>query len=291
MIYLFGSIILSAYLVLAIKYIDNKGVSTFEALTFNYCTCVVIGSLLNHSLPISVETLSQPWFICSIVMGTLFIFIFNLIGITVQKNGVSIASVANKLSLVIPFLFSLYLYHEHAGWIKWMGVAIALIAVYCTCFSTHNNTHKKPIVWIRYGLPIILFVCSGLLDTFIKYIEKHYLNDSNNNSFLVSTFFVAATIGFLGVLYKRIIKKHFFQWKTVVAGIAIGIPNYFSIWFLLQVLKKYTTHSSTIIPINNMGIVLVSTIVSTLLFREKLSIVNWIGVLLSIIAIACIAYG
>jgi drug/metabolite transporter (DMT)-like permease len=290
MIYLFCSIVLSSYLVLALKYVNNKGIATFETIAFNYCTCVIVGSFVNAKVIQPSTIIHQPWFICAVVMGTLFVSIFNLIATTVQKNGVSVASVANKLSLVIPFLFSLYLYHEYAGWTKWIGLSIALIAVWFTCFAAQTGKHKKLSAWVRYGLPSMLFISSGLLDTFINYIEKKYLTDYNKNDFLISTFFVAATISIICVLYRIIIQKRIFSWKPVVAGVLIGIPNYFSIWSLVQVLQKYTAYGATIIPINNMGIVLFSTVTSALMFKEKLSVINWIGILLSIVAIGFMAY-
>jgi uncharacterized membrane protein len=46
-----------------------------------------------------------------------------------------------------------------------------------------------------------------------------------------------------------------------------------------------------VIPINNMAIVLFSAVMAWLLFREKLSLINWTGILLAIGAIALIAYG
>jgi uncharacterized membrane protein len=49
--------------------------------------------------------------------------------------------------------------------------------------------------------------------------------------------------------------------------------------------------SSAIIPVNNMGIVLFSSIMAWLLFREKLSVINWLGIFLSLGAIALIAFG
>jgi uncharacterized membrane protein len=71
----------------------------------------------------------------------------------------------------------------------------------------------------------------------------------------------------------------------------IGIPNYFSIWCLVQVLKDYQGNSSAILPINNMGIVLFSTVAAWIFFRERLSKLNWLGIILSIAAIAFIAFG
>ena len=59
----------------------------------------------------------------------------------------------------------------------------------------------------------------------------------------------------------------------------------------MEVLKKYANNSSAIIPINNMGIVLFSSLMAWLLFKEKLSFINWIGIMLALGAIALIAYG
>jgi uncharacterized membrane protein len=40
-----------------------------------------------------------------------------------------------------------------------------------------------------------------------------------------------------------------------------------------------------------MGIVLFSSVMAALLFKERLSIINWIGILLAVGAIALIAFG
>jgi uncharacterized membrane protein len=57
------------------------------------------------------------------------------------------------------------------------------------------------------------------------------------------------------------------------------------------VLKANAGNSSAIIPINNMGIVLFSTVAGYLMFKEKLTKLNWLGIVISIAAIALIAYG
>jgi uncharacterized membrane protein len=86
-------------------------------------------------------------------------------------------------------------------------------------------------------------------------------------------------------------KKQELSWKAAAAGVAIGIPNYFSIWCLVRVLKTHGTNSSSIIPINNMAIVLFSSVMALIFFREKLSMLNWAGIFLSLVAIALIAFG
>lgn len=125
----------------------------------------------------------------------------------------------------------------------------------------------------------------------IKYVEQNFLNSSNSNYYLITAFLVAGLVGafILGILLLQ--NKQQLSWKAMVAGIAIGIPNYLSIWCLVRVLKDYGAESSAIIPINNMGIVLFSSVVAFLFLHEKLSPVNWLGIILSLVAIALIAHG
>lgn len=294
MLYLIGSIVLSSYLTLSFKVLQRLGIPAFQAIVFNYITCVITGSIVNGSFPISAASTGEPWFKWALLMGSLFILLFNLIAFTTQKIGVAVASVANKLSLVIPFVFSLYLYNESSTWVKIAGIVMALAAVFLTCLPPKRNqasTQKKLPLVLLVSLPAILFLGSGLLDTLIKYVEQTFLNDEISNTYLITSFATAATFGILILIALIISGKQKFDWRSIVAGIIIGVPNYFSIWCLVHVLKDYQGRSSAIIPINNMGIVLLSSVVAWLLFKERLSAINWAGIILSLIAIALIAFG
>lgn len=291
MLYLIGSIVLTSYLILSFKAVERFGIPVFQAIVFNYITCVFTGIAVNQSFPFTSASVSEPWFMWAGIMGCLFISLFNIIGITAQKLGVSVASVANKLSLVIPFVFSIYLYSEAATWMRILGIVIALVSVVLTCWPAKKETSDTRKNAAVYLLPAILFIGSGLLDTMVKYVEQTYLNESNNNAYLIASFGTAAAIGSLILIGMTASGKMQFDKRSILAGIAIGIPNYFSIWCLVNVLKQYQGSSSAIIPINNMGIVLFSAVMALLLFKEKLTRTNWIGILLAVGAIALIAFG
>jgi drug/metabolite transporter (DMT)-like permease len=290
MFFLLGSIVLTSYLTLSFKVLERLHINTFQAIVFNYLTCVATGSLFNGHFPVNAAAAAQPWFPWALLMGVLFISIFNVIAFTTQKLGVSVASVANKLSLVIPFVFSLYLYNEALTALKVAGVLLALVAVYFTVKPAKQETTAVRSKWLLF-LPVLLFAGSGLLDTLVKYTEHRFLDGTNNNDFLVTSFAGAGFIGLAVLLWMMISGRQKFTYKAVLAGIAIGIPNYFSIWCLMAVLKANAGNSSAIMPINNMGIVLFSAVVAWLLFKEKLSPVNWLGIVLAMGAIALIAFG
>lgn len=292
MIYLIGSIVLTSYLTLSFKACEKYRVNVFQAIVFNYITCVITGSLVNGSFPVHASNIAMPWFKWSCIMGAMFVSIFNVVALTAQKNGVAVASVANKLSLIIPVILSVYLYNETvAGW-KAIGVVLALVAVVFTCYTkrTNDETQGKQ-TFMLYMLPLILFLSSGLLDALINHVQLTYVTKENNNDYLVSSFFSAACIGSFVLLVQLVRKKQQFQWKNLFAGVLIGVPNYFSIWCLVHFLKQSPWQTSASIPVNNMGIVLFSAVAAWILFKERLSAINWLGILLSLPAIYLIAFG
>ncbi|GAB2826048.1 hypothetical protein [Ferruginibacter profundus] len=294
MIYLFGSILFSSYLTLSFKVLQRLKINTLQAIVFNYIACVLTGSVVNGSFPVNKTNIAAPWFVWALLMGAMFISIFNVIGFTTQKLGVAVASVANKLSMVIPFVFSLYLYQENSTGLKIAGIAVALAAVVLTCYpSQKSDGTTKQSRQLLLLLPLLLFVSSGLLDTLIVYVKNNFfINPEDNfNTFLITAFSVAACIGFLILVLQVATGKQQFSFKAILAGIIIGIPNYFSIWCLGKVITAYKGNSSAIIPVNNMGIVLFSAVAAWVLFKERLSLINWIGIVLAIAAIALIAYG
>lgn len=294
MIYLIGSIVLSSYLTLSFKVLQKLGINAFQAIVFNYIACVCTGAIFNGAFPVNAAAVESNWFKWALLMGAMFISIFNVISITAQKMGVAVASVANKLSLVIPFLFSIFLYNESATALKLCGIAVALAAVVLTCYpSQKDNTTSSKTNMLVIVLPLVLFISSGLLDTLIVYVKNNFFNGpaDNFNTFLITAFSVAGIIGIITLALQIITGKQKFSVKAVIAGIIIGIPNFFSIWCLGNVIAAYEGNSSAIIPVNNMGIVLFSAVVAWLLFKEKLNTINWAGIVLAVAAIALIAYG
>ncbi len=290
MIYLLGSIVLTSWLTLSFKWVQQLNLDRSQVIVFNYIFCVVTGSVVNGHAPAYAENMRYEWFWWGCLMGTVFILLFNIIAFTAQRIGVAVTSVANKLSLIIPFIFSIYLYSEAATSLKISGIVIALLAIVLTRLppKSQDNRKRSPLL---YMLPIFLFVGSGLLDTMIKYVEHNFLNAGNVNEYLITAFSMAGIIGIITLSLQLLTGKQRLAWKAILVGAAIGIPNYFSIWCLMQVLKQYAGNSSAIIPINNMGIVLFSAVMAWMIFKERLTFVNWMGILLSLVAISLIAYG
>jgi len=68
--------------------------------------------------------------------------------------------------------------------------------------------------------------------------------------------------------------------------LVLGVINYGSIIFLVLAYDSGMMQKSALLPVNNLGVVLVSALVAVLLFKERLTRFNWLGVALSVVALA-----
>ena len=291
MLFLLLTILLNVLLSVVFKIFARFGVDNLQAIVVNYWTCVITGSLFSGHFPIHAASMQEAWFPWTLVMGAGFISIFNLIAYCTKADGITTTTVANKLSMVIPAGFALWLYGDRLTTGKGAGILLAFPAVYLSTRSKTEEGRKQQLFW-----PMLLFTGSGLLDTLVNYIAKQYFSTGNEaadiagqNVFLIHTFAVAGSIGLLLCIALLALKKIRFSWKNVIAGCLLGVPNYFSIFFFFRLLQSGYLSSSAAIPVNNIGIVLASAITAVLFFKEKATLFRVIGLLLSVTSILMIA--
>ena len=286
MIYLLLSILASTIIFIIFKLFEKFQINIFQAIVVNYCIAFTTG-ILSYNGTITISQLPNlDWFYYTLILGALFIIVFNLMAITTQKSGLSVVSVATKMSVVVPVLFGLLYYNESLGTVKLIGIAIALIAVYLTSNKSKQGitVNRKSIV-----LPILVFIGSGIIDTSIKFLEDTYVANNDVPLFSAIIFLAAAVIGFIFIIIQIIRGSFKFEFKNIIAGICLGVPNYFSIYFLVQTLRSDILESSGIFAINNVSIVALSTFAGIFIFKEKLIRKNWIGIALAILSIVLIS--
>lgn len=287
MLYLALSVLFSTLIFVVFKLFSRFKVQTLYAIIVNYITACIVG-LLYYEPPILLKELpNKSWFWGTVALGLLFIIVFNLMAATSQKLGVSVASVATKMSLVIPVLFGVILYKESLRVLEIFGIILALLAVYMASEKKHKIKAAK---W-AFLLPVLVFLGSGLIDTSIKYFQEKYMQEEEYALFSATVFASAAVIGFLFILFtvkKQPIKVNY---RNIIGGICLGVPNYFSIYFLLKALQNPLFTSASIFTINNVAIVMCSTLIGILFFKEQLTVKNWLGIAFAIISIILVAFG
>jgi len=280
LIFLLLSILFSTGLFVVFKYFGIYKIDVLKAIFVNYIVAFSMGFFFaERQIPIS-EIYLQPWFSGALFLGALFVSIFFVMAMTAQKNGVSVTSIAGKMSVVVPVIFGIILYNESVTFLKIVGIIMALIAVYLSSVKEERSKKNGTLL-----LPVLLFIGSGTIDTLLKYIQENHVSDEDVSIFSGSLFGIAGAFAFLILVIKTLKKRESFGYKNIIAGIILGVPNYYSIIFLIKALQNKNFESSTLFTINNVAIVVVSTLVGLFFFKEKFSIKNKIGVAMAVLAI------
>ncbi len=286
MIYLLLSISASTLIFIIFKLFNKYGINTLHAIVINYLTACLFG-IWSYDEPLDVNAiLTSKWIYGAIILGFLFISIFNVMALTAQRNGLSVASVASKMSVIIPVIFGIYVYNEGVGFQKIIGIILALVSVYLTSVKPRDNTNATKGLW----LPILLFVGSGIIDTSIKYVETTYLPEGGIPIFSATIFAFAFIIGACIILVRSMKHGLKLPLKTLVGGAILGVVNYFSIYYLLKALNYEELESSTLFTVNNVAIVMLSTLLGLFLFKERISKKNWVGISLAVISIVIVTF-
>ena len=287
MIFLLLSILSSTVIFVVFKLYQKYEVNTLQAIIVNYfiaCTVGFVGFI--ESTDDLIRIPSETWVWGSLFLGALFISVFYLAALTTQRSGMTVVAIASKMSVALPVFFGIFIYNESTGFLKILGIVLALAAVYLSSIKKKDGLKikKKNLIF-----PLLVFLGSGIIDTSINYLESFYVSETDVGLFSTSIFAVAGVIGSIIIIIQAISGKLNLSWKSLAGGIALGIPNYFSIYFLVMALRSPGFENSVLFTLNHVGIVLTSTLVGIIFFKEVLLRKNWIGLVLAIISILLVA--
>jgi len=285
--YLILSILFSSITVSFFKLFELKNVQTFQAIVMNYISCGIIGSLFAEQTIFEAKVWTLPWYSYAVVLGMLFISIFYCIGLTAQKLGVSVSMVAAKLSVVIPVLIALLFQGEQLNALTAAGIVLSLIAVFVMSSSAGSEENKMQAKY-DFWLPLAVFAGSGAIDTLLNHLNRTYIPPSTADQIVTTIFMNAFVLGLVFIAYQILAKKIVLDTKSLLWGLLLGIPNYFSMYFLVKTLNAFQ-QASLVFPINNIGIVLMSSLMAFVFFKEKFNKQKMIGLALASLAIVLMA--
>ncbi len=289
MLYLFLCIAANVGIFTSFRAFKHYGVDTFPAIVINYVVCVITGLLFagNGTFRILADP-GRPWMLYALALGAIFIGTFYLMARTTQIFSMTVSSIASKMSLVIPVLFSLLILdlqsREYSPF-NYAGMITAVLAIAASSFRRAGTavTSSRPL---HYLLPVAVFLLGGTIDSTINYVSFRFLGPGEEAVFPIVIFMSAGLIGSVALL----IQRRPFSRKSVIGGIALGVVNYFSVYYLVRSLSSFGHDGAIVYPLINVGIILFSSGVSAVFFREKFSLVNAAGIILAILSIGLLSH-
>lgn len=272
------------------RYFEKWKVDNMQAIVVNYLVAFILSFLLYKGDISYTDVLKQSWLIPGTILGILFMASFYLYALSAQKSGVALTAVASKMSVVIPVILGSVIYvNEDLNTLKWIGLGLSLISFYLIFKSEKgSNLNMKLLI-----LPTIIFFAAGANDTLMRWIKVHYSigngNDFNEEIYFVGILFSISFLTSLLFLAGQVITKpRSIHWQSIGAGALLGILNVLSATSMFVAMGKF--ESAFFFPIFNVSIVSLSALAGILLFREKLSTINLIGIALALLTISVIAY-
>jgi drug/metabolite transporter (DMT)-like permease len=224
----------------------------------------------------------HAWFVMALIVGVIFIIGFILFGLSTAHAGVAITAISSRMSVVIPVTAGFCLFSEPAPVLRLAGIAVALLSFYFILSNSGHTTAMRKFIY----LPLLLFLVNGCGDLMMK-IAQQYRIGEEFILFLSTVFFVSLLLSILVLISYKPAKGFRFTWNDIVAGIILGLLNWWSTICFLRGLKAFDV--SWFVPMYNVSVVAISAVVGFFIFREPLRVKNWIGVIMAVGAIILIA--
>ena len=280
-------ILSSTGIFIVFKSIDRFSIPSLPVIVINYLTATLLGFFMQNSILSIPAVWKTEWFPISIVIGILFTVMFFLVAYSSKKAGISITTVASKMSVIFPIMFSILIDPtDRLTPVKVLAIICTLSGVALAVYKPGNGKPDMAAIYI----PLLLFAGMGLVDSLVKFAQHRYVVDSEVASFSSVLFLNAFISGLLVLLLKPGLHRNLLRPAVWRWGVLLGAVNFGSVFFLVRALNYLSpagksTDSSVIFGINNIGIVALSVMAGLLLFREHLKPVNWLGIGLSAMAL------
>jgi len=287
MINLILGILFFNVILIIFKLFERFKVDNLQAIIVNYIVASALGIFTSDISNPFNYIIESNWIYYALIIGMLFIIVFNLLATGAQKVGMAISTVANKMSVIIPVVFAFIVFGDTVSILKIIGISLAIFGVVLTSTSGQKLGFDKKYLW----LIIIIFIGQGIADCIFNYAQRFVVDAGDAKIFIASMFMAACATGLLMLIPKLMNGTSKIQFKNILWGIGLGIPNFLTVYFFFQALESNYMEASQVYPILNMGVIVLSALSGFILFKERLSMSNWLGIAVSILAIAAITFG
>jgi drug/metabolite transporter (DMT)-like permease len=285
MFYIFLSICCSVVVSVLLKLAKRYQIDVYQAITWNYSAAMFLTWLFfKPQIPANLQ--AAP-ILTYVLLGVLLPVLFIVMAISINLSGIVRTDVAERLSLFIPVLSAFLLFGESPDNIKIAGIAIGIIAMFCLIPWKHKGAvrRKSSNAWFYLAL---IFVGMGVIDVLLKQIAKFTAIPFTTSLFIV--FGLAFIVAFAGLIFMVAIKKMRFSFPHIIIGWVLGAANFGNILFNIKAHRVLASQPSTVFSIMNIGVIVLGALVGLIIFREKLSRLNLLGIVLAIIAIVIISF-
>ena len=286
MSYLLLAISASVLVSIFLKMTRSRGIDVAQAILINYITAIILYIyLLKPSFDVS-QIMANGAFIF-VALGVLLPSVFIIMAKAVQMVGIAKSDVAQRLALFLPILASFTIFEEDLTLAKGAGLILAFSSLIALTYKPAHQTDAKVSdttdfkraaailggVWLGYGVIDILF----------KQMAKL-------GSAFPDTLLVSFVLAFVLLFIYLVMNRTKWQPKSLASGVLLGALNFANILFYIKAHQVYKDDPTLVFAGMNIGVICLGAVVGLVIFREKISKINGLGILLGVLAVWCLFY-
>ena len=278
MLFLILSIICSVTVGVIFKVSRKYNVNNSQIVAANYLFALLLCYFF-FSPNLNAVGKECPWILYTII-GLLLPSVFLFLAASIKHMGIVKTDAAQRLSLFIPILAAWFIFKEDFNTLKITAFLIGLPAILLILAKPIENTKSK---WFY---PTVVLLGFGLIDILFKQIALFTTLPYTTSLFVV--FSISLIIMIAVVIYELIANKVHLQIKNIAFGGLVGVFNFGNILFYLKAHQAFAENPSTVFAGMNMGVIITGSLIGVLVFKEKLTKMNYAGLGLALVAIILI---
>ncbi|KQN38819.1 transporter [Pedobacter sp. Leaf41] len=277
MIYILLSICCSVTVAVLLKLAKRYQINIIQAVTINYFAALILCYIF-FKPDIIIVNASAPWSIY-LSLAVLLPSVFLLLAASIRNLGIVKTDIAQRLSLFIPILAAYFIFSEDFNQLKIIGLLVGFPAIFLT-FLRKTVQKENQGNWIY---PLMVFIGFGVIDVLFKQIALYNLLPYTTSLFVV--FCLAFIVSLIIVIVLMIIRKIKIQLVNLACGLVLGLFNFGNILFYMKAHKALSNNPSTVFAAMNMGVIVVGSLFGIIIFKEKLTKINYLGIVLALAAV------
>ncbi|OZI71097.1 DMT family transporter [Bordetella genomosp. 12] len=274
LLYLPASVLCSVTLAVLLKLARRHGIDVRQAILSNYA--VASGLCLMLLRPDLSQIAHLPMLPVLAGLGLLLPSIFMALAQSVRHAGIVKTDAAQRLSLFIALGAAFVLFGEPVTARKAGAIVLACAALFCLLRKPARQTETPGSAWVW---PLVVWVGYGVIDILFKIVARA---GAAFPATLLGAFMLAGLLMLLWLLWHRVA----WRGRDLAAGLLLGLVNFGNIYTYIRAHQSLPDQPALVFASMNMGVIALGTAAGALLFSEKLSALNVLGLGLALGAIA-----
>lgn len=266
-----------------LKICKAKGLNPMQMICWNYAIASLLCFFWFKPDLSHISPSNTPWWLI-LSLGVLLPSVFLCLSKSLQSTGIVKTEVAQRLSVVLSLGAAYFIFNEHFGTFKLIGIGLGITAVLCIIYS-HRSSHAQAS-YSSSGMMYLASVWVGyaLVDILLKYTTGLGVQFA----VALNLMFICAFI--FSFLYIVLTTKQIGSATTILFGLVLGLLNFANIALYVKAHMLLKDTPAIVFAGMNILVVVLGVFSGLLFFKEKLKTSTSLGLGLGIISVICLAY-